>query len=63
MSANAQIRTMAEDFAKDINQRLDPHPQCVQLYLKNVISVSQVGDVKEQRYRFTIEVTSKSFRF
>lgn len=63
VSANAQIRTMAEDFAKDINQRLDPHPQCVQLYLKNVISVSQVGDVKEQRYRFTIEVSPSNAIF
>ncbi|EGT60280.1 hypothetical protein CAEBREN_16082 [Caenorhabditis brenneri] len=49
VTANSRVRTIAEDFAKDINFRLEPHVQCVQLELKKVISAYRVGEEKEQK--------------
>ncbi|KAF1751610.1 hypothetical protein GCK72_018164 [Caenorhabditis remanei] len=40
VTANARVRTMAQDFVKEINLRLEPHIQCVQLKLKNVIAAN-----------------------
>lgn len=48
---------MAQDFVKEINLQLEPHVQCVQLKLKNVIAANLVGEAEEQKFRFTIETS------
>ncbi|ULT88922.1 hypothetical protein L3Y34_007844 [Caenorhabditis briggsae] len=63
VTANARVRTMAQDFVKEINLRLEPHVQCVQLQLKTIVAANLVGEVDEHKFRITVETSPSNAVF